>query len=82
MKTEIELDVQPFAVPLTVPANRLSVSNYISPPLHARAPWENAPFELMLSDIPAETLEKMCDEFRTKVFLEAGKRRPPRAEAK
>ena len=63
MKTSIEIELQPFTVP-----------NFVIPlrkPRPRQDGFESAP-GLPLSDLSAETLTLMCDEFRSAVFKKAG----------
>ena len=68
MKAKLEVELKPFQVPNFVIADR-----------PARTREEGVVFEsaIPLSDISAETLEKLCDKFTDAVFAKAGKQRPP-----
>lgn len=65
MKSKIEFELRPFAVPSYVSAcpNELGRADH----------------EFPLSQVPADYLEMLCDQFRSEVFKKAGKSRPPQA---
>jgi len=63
VKTTIEMELVPFDVPSTV-----TKAEQIGP--------DDKHFSL--SEIPANTLSAMCDEFRDEIFRKANKLQPPR----
>lgn len=67
MKTFIEVKLKPFGVPNFVVRD--------SDPVAGR---EQQSFPL--SELSAETLEAMCEEFTREVFKKANKQRPPREQ--
>lgn len=69
MKAKIEIELQPFSVPnfvLTVQQPRPKQDGIQETPKYP------------LSELDAETLGKLCDEFRDAVFEKAGKQQPPK----
>lgn len=64
---EMKLKLQPFTTPNFVIATR--------PPGTRREGIQEAP-KWALSDVDADTLAKLCDEFRAEVFKKAGKDDP------
>lgn len=70
MKTKIEVELKPFQVPNYV----LTVSTADK--------WEDGFREMPkyhLSELSANTLERLCEDFTREVFKKAGKSRPPQA---
>jgi hypothetical protein len=68
VKASIEVELQPFTTPnfvLTVQPPRPKQEGFVETP------------KLALSDLDSNTLERMCDDFRSEVFKKAGKSRPP-----
>ena len=64
MKTIIEIELQPFTVPnfvLTVPKAGNRQDGFKEVPKYS------------LSELSAETLDKLCMDFRSEVFRKAGK---------
>ena len=49
------------------------------PALPAVPPQPSGPTAFPIVALDAETLERLCDDFRDEVFRMAGKRRPPQA---
>lgn len=64
MKVKLNLDVQPFTTPNFV---RLAVDS-------GDATKEGYP--VSIKELDAETLERLCEQFREDVFTKAGKRDP------
>ena len=80
MKTSIAIELQAFAVPTSV-REKISPHPTVAPVApsvdpHSDLPY-NKPFigmrEFNLEELDADTLSKMCDEFRNEVFKRAGK---------
>lgn len=69
LKTTIEVELQPFTVPDKV---------YAVAPEGTRQGGFVAPTSFWLSDLDADTLDTMCNEFRREVFKRTGKKEPPR----
>lgn len=67
MKTKIEIELNPFGTPSRVKASGREYSSH-------EAPWFD------LDQIDAETLGKMCDEFRLNIFKLARKSDPQRIQ--
>lgn len=66
MKTAIEVKLKPFTVP-----------NYVivdADPVPRQEGFQEAP-KYALKDLPAETLEALCEVFTEGVFKKAGKQR-------
>lgn len=68
MKLEVEL--QPFTVPNFV--------LQVIPP-RAREAGIDKPVSFHLSELDADTLDRLCWQFRAAVFEKAGKKMPPTA---
>jgi len=69
MKATIEIELHPFTVP-----------NFVIRKPRARRESEekdSSSFSYALDELDANTLERMCDDFRDAVFKKAGKQRPP-----
>lgn len=66
MKTTIEFDLEPFAVPDCVNTKR-----------DPRADMSST--TLPLKSLDSLTLDRLCTEFRNAVFRKAGKEQPPTA---
>lgn len=64
MKTKIEIEIIPFSVPESVTLKE-------SP--GPREDGFKPSAKIKLSTLSEETLEKLCDDFREKVFKKAGK---------
>lgn len=67
MKATIEVKIQPFQVPDFVLAEteaKLKQEGMVETPKYA------------LSELSADTLEELCEEFKKSVFEKAGKGRP------
>lgn len=84
-KTTVTIELIPFAVPSSVTEKQSQVPAFPPMPVQAPAPqrfgseqheWSE-PYigqrEFKLSELSAETLHEMCDEFRSEVFKRAGK---------
>lgn len=72
MKAKIEVELQPFTVPnfvLTVQDPRPKQDGMQETPKYA------------LSELDAQTLENLCNEFRGNVFTRAGKQQPPQCKS-
>lgn len=68
MKVKIEVKLKPFQVP-----------NFVLAETEAKPKQEGmteAP-KYALSELDADTLEALCEEFTKSVFERSGKRRPP-----
>lgn len=68
MKAKIEITLKPFQVPnfvLTEQEAGLRQEGMIESPKYA------------LSELSAETLDALCEQFTNEVFKKAGKQRPP-----
>lgn len=82
MNTTIEIDLVPFSAP-----DYVNEKSYPDPTVAPTLGEPTRPgqevkltrqaIQLMLCDLDAETLDKMCDEFRKSVFKKAGKQPPP-----
>ena len=66
MKVSINIDIQPFSTPNFVLATAKSGQN------------SGSETSYPLSDFDPETLDRLCDQFRTAVFKKAGKNEPAR----
>lgn len=65
IQTNLSITLESFTVPDTVMTVMTKVTPQKAPTIGPR------PF--LLSEIPFETLSKMCDEFKAEVFKRAGK---------
>jgi len=75
MKTTITIDLAPFNVPTYLHTKKLAQSPPpVAPPINS-IEIDNRKFHL--SEIPTDTLEQLCDEFKIAVFNKAGKAIPP-----
>lgn len=63
MKVQLEFEIKPFTTPNDVRRLRNAM------------PTEDAE-GISLSDLDAQTLDRLCDQFRDDVFRKAGKTRP------
>ena len=70
MKAKLEIELKPFAVPNFVLVERTQ---------SAIEHGVEEPSTLHLSELDADTLDRLCYEFRVAVFQKAGKRLPPTA---
>ena len=70
MLMTIEVKLKPFSVP-----NFVIVEVESNP---RQEGFKESP-KYSLSDLDANTLEKLCEEFTVEVFKKAGKQRPPQA---
>jgi hypothetical protein len=68
MKATLQVELQPFQTPNFVRA-------VVKPSTRADGMLETPCYPL--SDIPAETLDRLCNDFRDEVFRKAGKEQPP-----
>lgn len=68
MKVSIQVELEPFEVPDFVVA--------VSEP-GVRQDGMQPKQKYPLRNLDSYTLEKLCDDFRSEVFLRAGKSRPP-----
>lgn len=68
MKVNIEVSLKPFITP-----------NYVltDEPPNSREDGYVECRQFRLSELHADTLSKMCDDFRKEVFKKAGKQEPP-----
>ncbi len=66
MKAKIELELQPFSIP-----------NFVRPVENPDTTRDA--LAIPLSALDSNTLDRLCDEFRTAVFQKAGKPMPPSA---
>ena len=69
MKIKLEMEIKPFNVP-----------NFVIPIKEGKSREDGfqEPVGIHLSELDSDTLEKMCEEFRKKVFNKAGKNLPPK----
>lgn len=72
MKAILEIEVEPFSVPLSVfRISKPNVPGDMTPPKPTR-------FEYRLSELSDDTLEALCAEFRADVFVAAKRAVPTR----
>ena len=65
MKTNIEIELEPFSTPNYVRTKKAGHKESLDDTcIHIR-------------DLDSETLDKLCNDFRSKVFKKAGKVPPP-----
>lgn len=85
MKANVALDITPFVVPSTVGVRPFAALPQA--PKAPVAPWEAPPqgpaqpqyFTVPLRELEADTLDRLCNDFREEVFEQALKERPPEA---
>jgi len=77
MKTTIEIKLNPFDVPNVVHEDLPLIPAAPAPTQEYQPRFVRQNLTLPLSDLSAETLDKMCEEFTKSVFKKAGKIRPP-----
>jgi len=68
MKAKLDVELKPFNVP-----NFVIIGSLLRPE-GERDKFENG---IAISNVSAEALEKLCEEFTDAVFKKAGKQRPP-----
>lgn len=79
IETSVKIRLQAFEIPdVAEEANRLLPTAPMPPNSYCDSALALRVFNL--SEIPADTLERMCEDFTIEIFKRAKKSRPPRAE--
>ena len=75
MKTEIQIEIQPFPVPGHVDEAKAFAAVY-----QEKDPCDYQPAfrTFALCELSADDMRKLCDDFTKSVFKAAGKNQPPR----
>lgn len=71
MEVNIKLKLKPFTTPNFV---------LVDEPSKPRGEGFSEGRKFALSELDAETLERMCDDFTREVFKKSGKQRPPQPD--
>lgn len=84
MQAKVLVSLNPFPVPETVtlapcPRRNVPAAKGQKPPSGPYAPSPPVYFPVPLADLDGETLHRLCEEFRDRVFSAAGKPQPPEA---